>query len=119
MRSSVLVLTGFVIALVGVLLGLWWAPIVAGAAIGLVLPSQRSAMSWGAAAGFVAWLLPLAGLGFRYGLGPTASSLAAIMGFGHQGSVPVVLTLLLGTLLGLAGAWLATAARSMLRPAPR
>ena len=114
-----LVLTGFAVALVGVLLGLWWMPFLAGAGIGLVLGRQREALSWGAAAGFASWLVPLAGLGIRYGVGPTASSLAAIMGFGHQGSLPVILTLLLGTLLGLAGAWLAVATRSALRPTPR
>jgi hypothetical protein len=35
------------------------------------------------------------------------------MGFDHQAAVPVVLTLLVGTLLGLTGAWLASAIRSL------
>ena len=119
MRNGILVLTGLIVALVGVLLGLWWAPFFAGAAIGLVLERPRLAIPLGAIAGLLSWLLPLAGVGIRYGLGPTASSLAAIMGFGHQGGVPVVLALLVGTLLGLTGAWLACAARMVIRPAPR
>jgi hypothetical protein len=40
------------------------------------------------------------------------------MGFGRQGTIPVVLTLLVGTLLALTGAWLGSAARSMV-PQPR
>ena len=55
----------------------------------------------------------------RYGLGATAVSLAEVMGFGRQGSVPVILTLLVGTLLGLTGAWLACAVRMFIRPIPR
>jgi hypothetical protein len=31
------------------------------------------------------------------------------MGFGHNGLIPIILTILVGTLLGLTGAWLATA----------
>jgi hypothetical protein len=58
----------------------------------------------------------------RYGLGPTADSLAAIMGFTNQAAVPVILTCLVGLLLGLTGAWLASAARGLVEhrlPAPR
>jgi hypothetical protein len=43
-----------------------------------------------------------------------SSSLAAIMGFGHQGAVPLALTLLVGLLLGLTGAWVGSAARRVL-----
>ena len=112
-------LTGLIVALVGVLLGLWWAPFLAGGAIGLVLERPRAALPLGAMAGLLSWLLPLAGVGIRYGVGPTASSLASIMGFGPQGGVPVVLSLLVGTLLGLTGAWLASAAGIVFRPARR
>jgi hypothetical protein len=65
----------------------------------------------------IAWLVPLATVQWRYGLGPAAASLAAIMGFGHQGILPVFLTLLVGTLLGLTGAWLGSAGRTLLQPA--
>jgi hypothetical protein len=39
------------------------------------------------------------------------------MGFGHQGAIPVVLTCVVGLLLGLTGAWLGSAARSLAYPA--
>jgi hypothetical protein len=106
-------LLGALAALAGVLLGLWWTPFVVGLALGVVLPRARIALPTGAAIGLVAWLVPLAVAHERYGVGPTASSLAAIMGFDHQAAVPVVLTLLVGTLLGLTGAWLASAIRSL------
>jgi hypothetical protein len=114
-----LVLTGFIIALVGVLLGVWWTPFLAGAAIGLVLGKPAFAIPAGAAAGFLGWLIPLLGLEMRYGLDSTTVSLAAVMGFDHKGSVPLIMTLLVGTLLGLTGAWLACAVRGLVRPAPR
>lgn len=114
-----LVLTGLIITLVGVLLGVWWMPFLAGAAIGLVVGRPVPAIPAGALVGLFSWLIPLLGIEVRYGLGPTTVSLAEIMGFGHQGSIPVVLTLLVGTLLGTTGAWLACAARMLIRPAPR
>ncbi len=119
MRLTVLVLTGVILALLGLLLGAWWAPFLVGAAFGLILRRPRVAIPLGAISGLLAWLLPLAGAELRYGLAPTASSLAAIMGFDHQGAVPVVLTLLVGTLLGLTGAWLASAGLMLVRPQPR
>jgi hypothetical protein len=118
-RIAVLVLTGVIVALVGVLLGAWWAPFFVGAALGLIIRRPAVAIPLGAVSGLVAWLLPLAGAELRYGLGPTAVSLAEIMGFDHQGSLPVVLTLLVGALLGLTGAWLACAAWMVVRPQPR
>ena len=119
MRSAMLVLTAFLAGFAGVLLGYWWAPFVAGAFIGLVTARGRVAIPVGALVGAVAWLLPLAAIQGRYGIGPTAGSLAAIMGFGRQGILAIALTVVVGALLGLTGAWLASAARLLLRPAPR
>lgn len=110
--------TAFLVGLAGVLLGVWWAPFFAGVAIGLIAVQLRNAVPLGALAGLVAWLVPLGAVQVRPGLGRTAASLAAIMGF-SQAAVPVVLTLLVGALLGLTGAWLAGAARAVLRPETR
>ncbi len=118
MRIAATLLTGVIVALVGVLLGAWWTPFVVGVALGLVVRRPIVAIPLGAISGFVAWMLPLVGQEVRYDLGPASLSLAEIMGFGHQGSLPVILTLAVGMLLGLTGAWLACAAR-MLVPAPR
>ncbi|HUY72945.1 MAG TPA: hypothetical protein VMW11_00370 [Candidatus Dormibacteraeota bacterium] len=104
----------FALTAVAFVFGAWWAPFVAGVAIGAAGGRARVAIPLGAAVGLLAWSAPLVFDQVRYGLGPAASSLAAIMGFGHQGAIPLVLTLLVGTLLGLTGAWLGSVARSWL-----
>jgi hypothetical protein len=111
------VMLASIVSLAGVLAGAWWAPFVAGLAIGFVQPRARLAVPGGAIVGLLAWALPLAALQIRYGAGSAADSLAAIMGFGHIGAIPVVLTCTVGLLLGLTGAWLGSAARSLAYPA--
>jgi len=114
-----LVLTAFLVGLAGVLLGAWWAPFVAGAFIALMVGRARMAIPLGGLTGLASWLLPLVAIQVRYGLNPTAESLAAIMGFSRDGAIPIALSLIVGGLLGLVGAWLASAARTVVRPAPR
>jgi hypothetical protein len=110
------VIVAAIVSVAGVLAAAWWAPFVAGLAIGLVQPRARFAVPSGAAIGLLGWGLPLAVIQIQYGAGTAAASLAAIMGFGHQGAIPVVLTLVVGTLLGLTGAWLGSAARALPSP---
>ncbi len=119
MRLTLVGVTGLIVALLGVLLGAWWTPFLVGVAFGVIVGRPPIAIPLGAAGGLLAWLFPLAGEQLRYGLGPTTVALAEIMGFGHQGTLPVILTLFVGTLLGLTGAWLACAARVLVRPQPR
>ena len=109
------------VALMGVLLGAWWAPFATGVAAGAFVPRARWAVLAGAVAGLVSWVIPLEYAQLQFGLGRTALSLAAIMGFTDAATVPVALTLLVGTLLGFSGAWLGSAARSFYpvrRPSP-
>ncbi len=117
MRVYVAMVLAAVLALAGVLLGLWWAPFVIGVAVGALDRRARVAVPAGAAIGLLAWAIPLATLQVRYGVGSTAGSLAAIMGFGHQGVLPVVLTVLVGALLGASGSWLGSASRAVLTSA--
>jgi hypothetical protein len=101
------------ICLAGVVVGAWWLTFLAGVALGVVMPA-RAAIPAGSLAGLLGWGLPLAWEQWRFGIGPAAQSLAAIMGITRGGPVgPVVLTCLVGLLLGLAGAWLGAAARSV------
>ena len=113
MRVYATVMVAGLLALVGVLFGFWWAPFLVGVAVGVVLPRARAAIPTAGAIGLLSWLVPLAATHARYGLGPTATSLAAIMGFDHAAAVPVFLTLLVGALLGLAGGWLGSAGRAV------
>ena len=113
MRLYITLLLAALAALAAVLLGVWWAPFAVGVITGAVVGRARIAIPAGAAVGLLSWLVPLAVAHGRYGLGPTASALAAIMGFDHQQVVPIVLTLAVGTLLGLTGAWLGSAARGI------
>ena len=117
MKVIAIVIVAAVVAVAGVLAAAWWAPFVAGLAIGLVQPRARFAVPAGAAIGLLGWGVPLAVIQIQYGAGAAAASLAAIMGFGHQGAIPVILTLVVGLLLGLTGAWLGSAGRTVVQPA--
>jgi hypothetical protein len=99
-------------ALMGVLLGAWWAPFVGGIAAGVFIPRGWWAVLAGSLAGLVAWAIPLEYAQLQYGLAKTALSLAALMGFSGAATIPVALTLLVGTLLGFSGAWSGSVARS-------
>lgn len=106
------------LGLMGVLLGAWWAPFVAGIAAGALIVRSRRAPIAGALAGLIAWGVPLEYANLQYGIGRTALSLAAIMGFDGAATIPVALTLLVGALLGFCGAWFGAVARSFV-PAQR
>jgi hypothetical protein len=112
-------LFGLLVALAGVILGMWWAPFPIGFAFGVIAGRARVALPGGAVVGLAAWLLPLAVAQERFGLGRTATSLAAIMGFDGLPAAPLILTFVVGTLLGLTGAWLGSAARQVVAPAAR
>jgi hypothetical protein len=110
-------LVGVAISILGLWIGAWWLTFAAGLLIGLLLPRARLAIPAGGLAGVLGWGLPLALEQDQYGLGPAAGSLAAIMGFTGQPAIPLVLTVVVGLLLGLTGAWLASASRRFAVPA--
>jgi hypothetical protein len=107
---------GTAIALGGVLVGAWWLAFPAGMLIGITVTSARVAIPAGALAGLLGWGVPLLVIQVRDGLGPAAKSLAAIMAFTGQPAIPLVLTCVVGLLLGLTGAWLASALRGLALP---
>jgi hypothetical protein len=112
-------LIGVAISLAGLLFGAWWLTFVAGLVLGALIGRCRVAIPAGSLAGLAAWGVGLAILQVYYGLAPSARSLAAIMGFTGQPAIPLVLTCMVGLLLGLTGAWLASALRGLLVPATR
>jgi len=113
MRTWAALILGVLVAVGCVLLEAWWAPFLVGLLFGVVEPRARFAVPGGALIGLAGWAIPLAAVQVRFGLGPTAQSLATIMGFGHQSAIPLALTAVTGLLLGLTGAWLGSAARSL------
>jgi hypothetical protein len=115
----VIVVVGAAIAFAGVVVGAWWLTFPAGLLVGAALPRARVAIPAGGLAGLLGWGVPLIIGQIRVGLGPAASNLAAAMGFTHQAAVPVILTCVVGMLLGLTGAWFASAARGLAVPATR
>jgi hypothetical protein len=113
------VIVGIGIALEGVLTGAWWLTFPAGFLVGIMVARARVAIPTGAVAGLIGWSAPLLSIQVRDGIGPTASSLAAIMGFTGQPAIPLILTCLVGLLLGVTGAWVGSALRGLLVPASR
>ena len=113
-RFVLVLVGGVLLSLFAMLLGLWWVTFVAAAAVGLVLPKTWWALIGGTAAGLVAWSEPLLAAQAQYGLGPTSLTIAAMLGVNGAALVPVALTILIGGLLGLVGAWLGSAARAFL-----
>ena len=110
---AIAVIAGAAVGGAGVVFGFWWLTFPVGILVGAGLPRTRYAVPAGALAGLLSWSLPLAWGAVRYGLGPAADSLAAIMGFTGLSTVPVILTCLVGLLLGLVGAWLGSAVRAL------
>jgi hypothetical protein len=112
-RFALVLVGGALLSLSAMLVGLWWVTFAAAVAVGLALPRTWWALGAGAIAGLVAWSEPLVAAQAQYGLGPTSLSIAAILGVKGAALVPIALTVLIGALLGLAGAWLGAAARSV------
>jgi hypothetical protein len=117
MRTLAVVLLAILVAIAAVLLGVWWAPFAIAVVVGVMHRRARIAVPVGAVLGLAAWGVPLASAHLQYGLRPAAESLAAIMGF-TQPAIPVVLTCVVGLLLGLSGAWLGSAVRSLVAGQP-
>ena len=91
----------------------WWATFGLGLLVGVFSARALMAIPIGAAVGLVGFGLPLVIAQFRYGLGPSAAAISAILGLGHQGAFAIALTLLIGLLLGVTGAWLGSAAQAV------
>ena len=113
-RSVAVVLVAAVVSVAAMYVGAWWMPFLAGLAIGVFGPRARFGIPLGALAGLGAWTVPLLIDHAQYGLGPTATAIAAIMGLTGAADLPVALTVLVGTLLGASGAWLGSASTALI-----
>ena len=109
---------GALVMLASVPLGLWWLTFPGAVAVGASVTRARTAIGTGALLGFIAWALPLQSIQLQYGLQPAADALAAIMGYKGAALIPIVLTVLVGTLLGASGAWLGSSGRTVVLSRP-
>jgi hypothetical protein len=105
-------LTGYLLGL-----GLWWAALPLCALLGLWL-GRWWLLPLAALAGLIGWGAPLVILAFGAPVGRTAAVVGAVLGAPSAigGGVAIVLTLLIGVLLALVGAWAGVAARRLFRP---
>lgn len=95
------------------LFGLWWVTTIVGVLVGLLPWPGRRVFGAAALAGAAGWAVGLIWLEFQESVNAAASVVAGIMGFGSHASVVILLTLLLGALLSLAGSWLGLAVRGV------
>lgn len=97
--------------------GLWWAALPLTAALGLWL-GRWWLLPLALPVGLVGWGAPLLVLAVGAPVGRAANVIGAVLGVrgAAGGVVAVVLTLLIGVLLALAGAWLGVSARRLFRP---
>lgn len=91
----------------------WWLTFVGAVVIGAVTRRARTTFGAPALLALLAWGVPLQGIESAYGLAPTSLALAAILGVKGATLVPVALTLIVGLMLGLSGAWLGSAGRGV------
>ena len=110
------VIVGIAVIWAGNVHGSWWITPLVGFVMGLFLIGAWTIVA-AALAGLLGWGLELAWQAITLPIGRAASVTAGIMGFGtRQGYVVIVVTLLLGLLLCLCGAWLGAALRRLVVP---
>lgn len=97
--------------------GLWWAPLLAGFVIGVILRGARAIVTTAGLVAVLGWALPLAWQALHSPIGKVATVVAGILGLGTtRGPVVIVVTLAMALLLGLAGAWVGAALRRLIVP---
>ncbi len=106
--------TGLALTWLGVQSGWWWLTPIAGLLIGLLLRPARLAILIARVVGAVGWGLPLAILAFSSPLGQIAAAVESVIGLTSSGgAVIIVLTVVLGGVLSVVGAWVGIAGRGL------
>jgi hypothetical protein len=109
-------LVGFICIWGATDLGVWYSPLIVGAILGLGLARITSSLLTAGLAALLAWGFSLAWQSLHSPIGPAAALVTNIMGFGKSGVPSLVLTLLVGLLLALFGAWVGSALRTLIYP---
>jgi hypothetical protein len=88
--------------------GLWWVTFIMGCLLGL-LPRRKDAFGAAALIGGLGWGLPLLLQALHAPVGQVAATVAILVGLGSTGGpLVILLTVLLGMVLCVVGAWLGT-----------
>lgn len=107
-------ITGLALTWLGVQSGWWWLTPIAGLLIGLLLRPARLALLVALVAGMLGWGLPLAILAFTQPVGPLAAAVESVVGLPSSGgAVIIILTVALGGVLCVVGAWVGIAGKGL------
>jgi hypothetical protein len=123
MRRFVLFIGSVVIGMALVWLcnvfGLWWATLLVGILAGLPLRG-KSAFAAAVLIGGLGWGLPILLQALHTPVGRVAATVAILVGLGSSdGPLIVLVTILLGIVLCVAGTWLGVAVRGLVVPLRR
>jgi hypothetical protein len=99
----------------GAVLGLWWLTVAVGFVLGMLF-GGRLAIRLAIFSGAIGWGLALAWQQLHASIWPVANTVAGILGVGSNGGIVLAATVLLAALLGVAGAWIGVAVRSIAFP---
>jgi hypothetical protein len=105
---------GLALAWLSGLAGWWWMTAIIGMLIGILMRPAWLAVLVSLAVGGLAWGLPLALLALNAPVGRIAAAVEAIIGLtATGGTIIILLTVVLGCMLSIAGTWIGIAARRL------
>jgi hypothetical protein len=93
---------------------MWYISCVICFLLGLLVRKKGEATFASVMSSLAGWGLPLVWQSFENPVRPTARLVAQIMGFGPYGFLVILITLILGLLLGLAGLWVGRSLHNLL-----
>lgn len=109
-------LIGIAVNWLALLAGWWWITLAIGLLIGIFLRPAGAGLLTSLCVGALGWGLPLAVLALNAPVTKVASAVESAVGLSATGGVAIlVLTVVLGCILSLAGAWVGIAGRRMVR----
>lgn len=111
-----IVLVGIAVNWLALLVGWWWITPVIGLLIGLFLRPAGVGLPVALCAGGLGWGLPLLVLALNAPVTSVASAVESVAGLSATGGLAIlVLTIALGCILSIVGAWVGVAGRQVVR----
>lgn len=107
-------LTGIAVNWLGFLAGWWWLTPLVGLLLGLFLRPASVGFLASLCVGGLSWGLPLAVLAMNAPVKSVANAVEGVVGLSSTGGTAIiVLTIVFGCLLSVAGTWVGTAGRKL------